>query len=141
MLKLIARTAPGMVEVDSRGEPVWKDEKHGEFVVIATRIAKVTGQEVGDVWWYLASASGKQQSYLGFCPLAPGNEWSLLGVNCTPWKYRAYVLANYNMTDVASWYQEQHRSKVLWRILDRKGIAITMSVALTNGKLRKVKHW
>ncbi|KAL8638163.1 MAG: hypothetical protein Q9226_009024 [Calogaya cf. arnoldii] len=49
MLRLIARTAPGMVEVDSSGEPVWKDEKYGEFVVIATRIDKATGQEVGDV--------------------------------------------------------------------------------------------
>ena len=49
ILTLFARMNPGKVELDARGQVIWKDEMHGEFVVMATRIDKTTGQEVGDV--------------------------------------------------------------------------------------------
>ena len=48
-LTLFARMNPGKVEIDARGQVIWKDEKLGAFVVIATRIGKTTGEEVGDV--------------------------------------------------------------------------------------------
>jgi hypothetical protein len=38
-----------LVELDERGEPIWKEEKHGQFVGMATRIDKATGEEVGNV--------------------------------------------------------------------------------------------
>jgi len=37
------------VELDGMGEPTWKEEKYGQFVVMATRIDKATGGEVGNV--------------------------------------------------------------------------------------------
>lgn len=49
VLRIAARSGYGAVEVDARGEPIWNEQKHGEFVVIATRIDKHTGLEVGDV--------------------------------------------------------------------------------------------
>jgi hypothetical protein len=38
-----------LVELDGMGEPTWKEEKYGQFVVMATRIDKATGGEVGNV--------------------------------------------------------------------------------------------
>ena len=38
---------PGKVELDAREQVVWKDEMHGEFVVMATRIDKTSGQRSG----------------------------------------------------------------------------------------------
>ena len=42
VLRVAAPSACGMVEVDARGEPIWNEPKHGEFVVKATRIDKRT---------------------------------------------------------------------------------------------------
>ena len=49
VLRAIAKKQPGAIPVDATGEPIWRDETHGEFVVRATRVEKATGQEVGDV--------------------------------------------------------------------------------------------
>ena len=49
LLRLIAQMKPGSVDVNGRGQPVWKDEKQGEFVMMATRTDRITGQEVGDI--------------------------------------------------------------------------------------------
>lgn len=49
VLRIAAQSGYGVVEVDARGAPIWNEQKHGEFVVIATRIDKHTGLEVGDV--------------------------------------------------------------------------------------------
>lgn len=40
---------PGVIPVDRNGEVIWDENKHGQHVVIVTRIDKATGKEVGDV--------------------------------------------------------------------------------------------
>ena len=54
ILTIFARMNLGKVELDARGQVKWKGEKLEEFVVIATRIDKTTGEEVGDVCWQSA---------------------------------------------------------------------------------------
>jgi len=38
-----------LVELDAKGEPIWKEEKHGQFVGMATRIDRAIGKEVVNV--------------------------------------------------------------------------------------------